>query len=168
MHGMINHNLSELSTTFMTQKERKRNNALLSAFLTLSLSLCSTQTNCYHNARSLCYQFHHTLCFKFFQFVLLSTIFHAHAHTAAFALCVVCLCALIYAALLLLRFSSFCCCYQQRAARANLPTAAAPQFGCTHTVTQKIKHCLRFAVRRRSVAVNAGVCVAAFSFVEGN
>lgn len=36
MYGMINHNLSELSTTFMTQKERKRNNAL-SAFLTLSL-----------------------------------------------------------------------------------------------------------------------------------
>lgn len=33
---------------------------------------------------------------------------------------------------------------------------------CTHT------HCLRFAVRRRSVAVNAGVRVAAFSFVEGN
>lgn len=36
MHGMINHNLSELSTTFMTQKESKRSNSLHSAFLILS------------------------------------------------------------------------------------------------------------------------------------
>lgn len=36
MHGMINHNLSELSTTFMTQKESKRSNSLLSSFFSLS------------------------------------------------------------------------------------------------------------------------------------
>lgn len=105
-------------------------------------------------------------------------------HVSAAALLVsACLCVCVRVCLLVCAYLrsvafvalfSICCCYQRQSARANL-SAAAPEFRWSaHALilssTRKKMHCLRFAIRRRSVAVNAGVrfSFAAFSFVEGN
>lgn len=93
MHGMINHNLSELSTTFMTQKERKRNNALLSAFLTLSLSALLKQTVIITHARSVINFITHYVLSSFNLFCFL--LFSMHTHTQLHLRCVSFVCVLL-------------------------------------------------------------------------
>lgn len=93
MHGMINHNLSELSTTFMTQKERKRNNALLSAFLTLSLSALLKQTVIITQARSVINFITHYVLSSFNLFCFL--LFSMHTHTQLHLRCVSFVCVLL-------------------------------------------------------------------------
>lgn len=105
-------------------------------------------------------------------------------HVSAAALLVsacLCVCASLFACVCLSTQRCFCCAFLDllllsKAERARKPFSSSTWISLvrtrTHTIEYKKKkmHCLRFAVRRRSVAVNAGVrfSFAAFSFVEGN